>query len=236
MLFQFPLKSAQLCKRYKRFLANVITQENQELTLHCANTGAMTGCAEPGDTVWYSLSDNPKRKYPASWELTQTRDGHFICINTGRAVSIVKEALETNCITELGGYDKIRSEVRYGEENSRIDLLLESSQKPYCYIEVKSVTLYDPIQQKGYFPDAVTLRGQKHLRELTRLRRSGLRAVIFFLIQHTAIDIFSPAGHIDKAYAEFFHQAIEAGVEVLCYKTALSPSGIEVEKRIPFQY
>lgn len=175
MQFSSPLKSATLVKRYKRFLADVVTPEGETLTLHCANTGAMTGCAEPGDTVWYSTSDNPKRKYAHSWELTQTRTGHFICINTLRANELVKEALALGNIAQLQGYDSLRSEVRYGEENSRIDFLLESETKPACYIEVKSVTLLT--DGCGYFPDAVTTRGQKHLRELQSVVEQGLRAV-----------------------------------------------------------
>lgn len=116
MQFSSPLKSATLVKRYKRFLADVVTPEGETLTLHCANTGAMTGCAEPGDTVWYSTSDNPKRKYAHSWELTQTRTGHFICINTLRANELVKEALALGNIAQLQGYDSLRSEVRYGRK------------------------------------------------------------------------------------------------------------------------
>lgn len=93
MEFIPPLQSATLIKRYKRFLADVITPQGEMLTLHCANTGAMTGCATPGDTVWYSTSDNLKRKYPNSWELTQTQHHEMICVNTLRANQLVKERL-----------------------------------------------------------------------------------------------------------------------------------------------
>ncbi|MDN5680136.1 MAG: DNA/RNA nuclease SfsA, partial [Ewingella sp.] len=109
MHFEPPLQPATLIKRYKRFLADVVTPEGQELTLHCANTGAMTGCATPGDTVWYSTSDNPKRKYAHSWELTETQQGHWICVNTLRANQLVREALELGGIPELSAYSKISS-------------------------------------------------------------------------------------------------------------------------------
>nr|MBP9643391.1 DNA/RNA nuclease SfsA [Budvicia sp.] len=125
MRFPMPLQSAILIKRYKRFLADVTTPDGQILTLHCANTGAMTGCAEPGDTVWYSTSSNPKRKYAHSWELTETQAGDFICVNTLQANALVKEAIELGRIPELAGYSRLRGEVRYGEENSRIDFLLQ---------------------------------------------------------------------------------------------------------------
>jgi sugar fermentation stimulation protein A len=141
MIFDPPLQSATLIKRYKRFLADVVTPDGREMTLHCANTGAMTGCATPGDTVWYSTSDNPKRKYAHSWELTETRLGQWICVNTLRANQVVREALETDAIPELSAYSKLTTEVKYGTENSRIDLMLQADNRSDCYIEVKSVTL-----------------------------------------------------------------------------------------------
>lgn len=133
MQFTPPLQSAILIKRYKRFLADVRRPDGQIITLHCANTGAMTGCATPGDTVWYSTSDNPKRKYPSSWELTHTQAGDWICVNTLRANALVHEAIAQRQIGEVSGYTKIRSEVRYGAENSRIDLLLQAEDRPDCY-------------------------------------------------------------------------------------------------------
>lgn len=162
MLFTPPLRSAVLIKRYKRFLADVVTPDGRELTLHCPNTGAMTGCATPGDTVWYSTSDNLKRKYAHTWELTETQQGATICVNTLRANTLAKEAILAGNISELSGYNTLKSEVKYGEENSRIDIMLQAEERQNCYIEVKSVTLAE--QESGYFPDAVTERGQKHLR------------------------------------------------------------------------
>ena len=141
MHFEPALQPATLIKRYKRFLADVITPDGRELTLHCANTGAMTGCATPGDTVWYSTSDNLKRKYAHSWELTETQQHHWICVNTLRANQLVREAITQGRIPELSGYSKLTSEVKYGAENSRIDLMLQAENQPDCYIEVKSGTL-----------------------------------------------------------------------------------------------
>ncbi|WP_455817699.1 DNA/RNA nuclease SfsA [Pseudomonas cerasi] len=222
------LQSAQLIKRYKRFLADIVTPEGETLTIHCANTGAMTGCATPGDTVWYSTSASLTRKYPHSWELTQTQQGHWICVNTLRANGLVREALAANRIPELSGYDKILPEVKYGNENSRIDFLLQADNRSNCYIEVKSVTLLQ--QGKGYFPDAVTERGQKHLRELMQIALSGHRAVLLFTVLHSGIEDVSPARHIDARYAELLAQAQQSGVELLCYKAQLSPEGITLHK------
>lgn len=225
------LQPARLIKRYKRFLADVVTPEGETLTLHCANTGAMTGCATPGDTVWYSTSDNPKRKYAQSWELTETQQNHWICVNTLRANTLLYEALLENRIEELAGYSDVKTEVKYGTENSRVDLLLQAPDRIDCYIEVKSVTLLQ--HECGYFPDAVTLRGQKHLRELQQMVSNGKRAVLFFAVLHSGIQQVSPARHIDLRYAELFIEAQQAGVEILCYGSTLCPDGIRLTHKLP---
>ncbi|HBZ14981.1 DNA/RNA nuclease SfsA [Pantoea sp. NPDC088449] len=221
MQFDPPLRPARLIARYKRFLADVITPEGETLTIHCANTGAMTGCATPGDTVWYSTSTSATRKYPHSWELTETQQGHWICVNTLRANQLVREALTLNTIPELSAYSHCQPEVKYGTEKSRIDFLLQAEGRSNCYIEVKSVTLLH--LGKGYFPDAVTTRGQKHLRELSTIVAEGHRAVLLFAVLHTGIEDVSPARHIDVQYAELLEQAQRCGVEVLAYRAQISP-------------
>ncbi|MGO2342954.1 DNA/RNA nuclease SfsA [Vibrio litoralis] len=245
MIFSPPLQSATLIKRYKRFLADVTLPDGEIKTMHCANTGAMTGCAEPGNQVWYSTSDNPKRKYPNSWELSVTPQGDTICINTAKANALVVEAIEQQKIPELAGYQNLRTEVKYGSENSRIDILLEPHsntvlQPPHanqaCYIEVKSVTLLQDEfgVGRGFFPDAVTTRGQKHLRELMEMAQSGHRSVLFFAVLHSGIEKVSCAHHIDSNYSQLLKQAKEAGVEVICYKAQLSPERIELASPIEF--
>ncbi len=227
----FPaLQPARLIKRYKRFLADVVTPQGDTLTIHCANTGAMTGCATPGDTVWYSTSASTTRKYPHSWELTETQQGDWICVNTLRANTLVREAIDAGTVAELAGYSTLQAEVKYGAERSRIDFLLQAEQRRNCYIEVKSVTLLQ--QGKGYFPDAVTVRGQKHLRELAKIAADGERAVLFFAVLHSGIEDVSPARHIDAQYAELLVQAQQSGVEILCYKAQLSPVGLTLKKSL----
>ena len=247
MKFKKMLNKGTLVKRYKRFLADVTLESGEQITMHCPNTGAMTGCAEPGFTVWYSTSDSKTRKYPNTWELACNHRGEWIGINTGNANHIVKEALEANRIAELSGYRFINSEVKYGHENSRIDLLLSDTprpkaveiaeggtddQKPDCYIEVKSVTLED--NGLGYFPDAVTTRGQKHLRELMSIVEQGQRAVLVFLVQHTGILKVSPAYHIDKRYGELIHEALDSGVEILCFNTHISDAETTLAQKLEF--
>lgn len=233
MKFDPPLQSATLIKRYKRFLADVTLPDGNVITMHCANTGAMTGCAAPQDTVWYSTSDNAKRKYPNSWELTETRSGHWICINTARANQLTTEAILAGRIPELSGYAELKTEVAYGQEKSRIDILLRDDEKPDCYVEVKSVTLLEN-NGHGYFPDAKTLRGQKHLRELSEMAQQGHRAVLFFAVLHSGIETVSAAKHIDADYNQLLIEAQQAGVEVVCYKASLSSAEICMNMRLPF--
>lgn len=233
MKFTPALRSATLIRRYKRFLADISKPDGDPMTLHCANTGAMTGCATPGDTVWYSTSDNPKRKYPSSWELSQTQAGHWICVNTLQANRLAHEAISQGIIAELSGYQQIRSEVPYGKENSRIDLLLQTEGKTDCYVEVKSVTLLAD-KGNGFFPDAVTLRGQKHLRELQQQVAQGHRGVLCFVVLHSGIQHVAPAAHIDPQYAAMLAEAVAQGVEIICYQTTINPTTLVITQPCPF--
>jgi len=227
---KLKLKKATLIKRYKRFLADVILDDETVTTMHVANTGAMKGCAEPDDTVWYSTSDNLKRKYPFSWELTHTKNNHFICVNTLRANQLVEEAIHNGVIKELTGFSSLKAEVKYGSENSKIDFLLTFENKPDTYIEVKSVTLLE--NGKGYFPDAVTTRGQKHLRELIEMVDQGYRAVLCFAVLHTGINSVQAAKHVDAKYAQLLNEAVEKGVEVIAYKADISVNEINLKHLI----
>ncbi|MCP4270855.1 MAG: DNA/RNA nuclease SfsA [Gammaproteobacteria bacterium] len=233
MKFEFPLQNGILIKRYKRFLADIET-DNGIITLHCPNTGSMKGCAEPGSKVWYWDSQNPKRKYPHTWEFLENFQGHLIGINTNRANHLVKEAIVAGLLSNLE-YDTIKSEVSYGKEKSRIDLLLEKGVNK-TWIEVKNVTLLEMDNNngaQGYFPDAVTSRGSKHLRELMAQVEQGDRAVLVFCVQHTGIETVRPATHIDPIYAKTLKQAADAGVEIIAAKTMISEKEIKIIGQLP---
>lgn len=232
-----PLQSATLLKRYKRFLADLELSDGTTFTAHCANTGKMTGCADPGFNALYSTSNNTKRKYPHSLEITQNNLSQLICVNTAIANKVVEEALNNGVIDELIGYQQIQSEVKYGSENSRIDFLLTHNCKANCYVEVKSVTLLSeehPHSGQGYFPDAQTVRGQKHIRELIAMVKQGHRAVLLFAVLHQGITQVSAAAHIDSTYAQLLSDAIEQGVEVLAYKADISASEVTLIKKVAF--
>ncbi|NVJ65579.1 MAG: DNA/RNA nuclease SfsA [Gammaproteobacteria bacterium] len=241
MKFSPPLLEATLIKRYKRFLADVSHPELGEFTVHCPNTGSMKNCWSEGDTVYLLDSKNPKRKYQYTWisshiKALHPQDRHWLCLNTHLANQIVMEGVENGVIKELQDYETIKQEVKYGEENSRIDLLLTADNKPDCYVEIKTVTLLESElgEGQGFFPDAVSTRGQKHLRELMAISQSDHRAVLFFLVQHSGIESVSPAEHIDPKYAQILAEAIDAGVEILAYRTHISPAEIILQDSLPF--
>jgi sugar fermentation stimulation protein A len=233
--FSSDLIPATLIRRYKRFLADVTLAGNDEvITVHTSNTGTMLGCAEPGSRVWLRDSANPARKYRLGWELSTSEGGTLIGVNTHLANQLVREGIKTGVIAELQGYQSLRQEVRYGQERSRIDLLLEHVARPACYIEVKNVTL---VRGEGVaaFPDAVSQRGTKHLRELTNLVQQGYRAVLMFCVQRTDAEVVAPARDIDPAYADTLRTAVKQGVEVLAYQAQVTTSEIILQTRLPFR-
>ena len=223
-----PLIAGLLLKRYKRFLADVRLDDGSVVTVHCPNSGSMKGCAIPGSRVFLSHSANLKRIYPMTWELVKSK-GVWVGINTFLPNRLAKEAIERGVIEELQGYDTIRSEVSYGDR-SRIDLLLEGSRGP-CFVEVKNVTLVE--DGRALFPDAVTTRGQKHLRQLIKVVEKGERGVIFFVIQRSDAKTLSPADDIDPEYGRLLRLALDNGVEALAYQADVTEKEIRLERRLP---
>lgn len=219
-----PLYPAVLLRRYKRFLADVRLPDGSEITIHCPNTGSMKNCVLPESPCWYSVSESKSRKYPQTLEIVTTPGGHWAGINTGRANELVAKALAAGTIKELQGYTSVKREQVYGDEKSRIDFLLADHvlDSRACYLEVKNVTLMEA-EGQGYFPDAVSARGSKHLRELRLMVEQGRRAVLLFCVQHSGIMQVSPADHIDKVYADTLRVVMAAGVEVIAY--GLGPAG-----------
>ncbi len=202
------------------------------VTAHCPNTGSMLGCAEPGSPVWLSRSVNPKRKYPLTWELVEVDAGILVGINTARSNTLVREAVEEGTITELAGYSSIRSEVRFGNERSRVDLFLGGGVRRPCFVEVKNVTAAVS-GGTALFPDAVTARGTKHLRELAGVVADGGRAVLCFSVQRQDAEEVRPADDIDPLYGRTLREALAAGVAAVAYKAQVTPAAIRLRWRIP---
>ena len=232
MLFSPELERGRLLRRYKRFLADIELPTGEQLTIHCPNTGSMLNCMREGGDVWFTRSNDPKRKLPGTWELSETPQGRLACINTGRANALVEEALRAGIITELAGFHTLRREVAYGEERSRVDFYLEYAEGP-AYVEVKSVTLGYPDSAVAAFPDAVTQRGAKHLRELASLARQGVRAVQLYCVNLSGVEAVRSAQEIDDAYAQALRAAVREGVEVLAYGTRVETTGIVIDRPLP---
>lgn len=229
MRFEPPLEEGRLLRRYKRFLADIETAGGEVLTLHCPNTGSMLHCQPPGARVWFNRASGPKRKLPGTWELVETDHGRLACINTARANRLVEEALLAGGIAELAGFTALRREVAYGLENSRADFRLEYPAGP-LYLEVKSVTLGFADTPVAAFPDAVTTRGARHLRELAALAAAGERAVLLYCVLLEGIEAVRPAAEIDAAYALALGEARRQGVQVLAYGARLSPAGVQLDR------
>ncbi|MFO7982027.1 MAG: DNA/RNA nuclease SfsA [Desulfuromonadales bacterium] len=222
-----PLLEARLLRRYQRFLADVELKDGTMVTAHTPNTGSMKQCAVSGHEVLISESDNPARKLKYTLELIRV-NGHWVDTHTHRTNRVVEEGLRKGSIGELGGF-AVRPEYRYG--GSRIDFYLEKETEKVL-VEVKNVTLCcEP--GVACFPDAVTTRGQKHLRELLAARQQGYRAVIFFLVQRGEAESFVPADEIDPEYGRLLRAVAAEGVEVLAYKSVVTSEENRVGVRIP---
>lgn len=231
MKFEPPLQQGRLLRRYKRFLADIETSTGELLTLHCPNTGSMLNCMSEGAAVWFSRSNDLKRKLPGTWEVGETPHGRLALINTARANTLVEEALRAGVISELNGFTGLRREVPYGQERSRVDFCLEYPSGT-AFVEVKSVTLGFADSSVAAFPDARTERGAKHLRELAALARAGVRAVQLYCVNLSGISAVRAAEEIDPQYAAALREARLAGVEVLAYGVDISPDEVRVVRRL----
>ena len=230
MRYPRKLVEGRLIRRYKRFLADIQLKDGV-ITAACPNTGSMMGCCDAGSRVWLSESDSATRKYRHTWEIVEIGKV-MIGINTGLPNALAAEAIGDGTISELEGYSSIRREVAFGEERSRVDLLLEGEGREPCYVEVKNVTA---AASKGValFPDCVSERGTKHLRELVRLKARGLRPVQLYCVQRGDVKEVQPADGIDHEYGRMLRQAIAAGVEVIAYRAKVTATEIRLAERIP---
>lgn len=228
-----PLSSGRLLKRYKRFLADIELDSGEVITAHCPNTGPMTGVCQVGSRVMVSHSTNPKRKLAHTWELIEVHDNAptWVGVNTALPNRVMKSVLDAHLIPELDDYETIRPEVRYGvDQKSRIDFFLSSNPEsshqpsaPSIYVEVKNTTWAK--ETLALFPDTVTTRGQKHIRELISVRPQS-RAVMVYFINRGDCLTFSPGDAADPTYGTLLREAIAQGVEILPCRFDVQPDGI----------
>ncbi|MEM9287996.1 MAG: DNA/RNA nuclease SfsA [Pseudomonadota bacterium] len=229
MEFPEPLIKATLIKRYKRFLADVTLGNGEVVTAHVANSGRMTGVSTPGSPVWLLPNRSKTAKLKYRWELIEA-DDTLVGINTGRPNTLVEEAITNGTIEPLQGYESLRREVKYGV-NSRIDILLEGPGT--CFVEVKNVHMREG--DKATFPDAVTARGLKHLKEMTEMVNAGHRAVMIYCIQRGDCTSFDSDDAVDPAYGAGLRQALKDGVEAYAYTCDVSLTGIRIKEPLPLR-
>ena len=217
------LHRGTLVRRYKRFLADVDLDAGERVTAHCPNTGAMTGCADPGSKVWLSHTDNPKRKLSWTWELVESPEG-FICIHSTLANRVVQQALEVSDIFRFDGFTELKPEVSL-PTGGRVDFRLTGATRS-LWLEVKAVSWLAG-SGLGLFPDSVSTRARKHVRELMEVMAGGDRAALVFCVFHTGIERVAPAVQVDPVYAELLGDAQQQGLEMLGLAVDISPSGLQ---------
>jgi len=226
-IYPYPtLYPGTLIQRYKRFFADIELDSGETITAHCPNTGPMTGIYIPGNQVQVSLSNSPTRKLPYTWELIEVHDLQptWVGVNTALPNRVIKAALEARLFPELGEYQQIQGEVPYGvDKKSRIDFLLTGDKMRSLYVEVKNTTWTDG--QLALFPDCVTTRGQKHLRELTALLPQA-RSVMLYLINRGDCTQFASGDRADPVYGKLLREAIALGLEVLPCRFDVTPEGL----------
>lgn len=227
MKFKTPLISAIFIKRYKRFLADFQIQE-RIVVAHTANTGSMKNCLGENWPALLSFHDSPTRKLAYSFEMI-FNGKTWIGINTSLTNRLAMEAIRNGTIKELQGYTDLKPEAKIGQ--SRIDILLSNGGNDQCYVEVKNVTLIDELDH-CLFPDSVTERGQKHLRELLDLKQKGIRAVMLFIVQREDCSFFKIENSIDPVYCQLLKEVMSQGVEVLVYQCKLTSEEILVHKKL----
>jgi len=229
MEFQETLIHGKLLKRYKRFLADIELDNGEVITAHCTNSGSMKSCIEIGAEVYLSPTSNPLRKTKFTWEMIKI-DGQWVGINTNNPNKLAFEAISMHEIPEISGYDQVTREVKW--EDSRFDVMARNETET-CFIEVKNVSMKEG--NFALFPDAITTRGKKHLETLMRVKKTGMRAIMLYIVQRCDVDAFSTAKEIDPEYAKTLKKAFENGVEIFVLQVKVTPTSISINKRIPFE-
>ncbi len=230
MKFSKKLVHGTLIKRYKRFLADVALDDGSVVTAHCTNPGTMKSCLEEGAEVFLTPVNDPKRKTRFTWEMIKIGEG-WVGINTANPNLLAYEAVLNGEIEELSGYTNVRREVKFGD--SRFDVFAENDHEK-CFVEVKNVSLKEG--RFALFPDAVTTRGQKHLKTLMEVKAAGMRAVMLYIIQRSDVEVFAPAANIDPDYAVALRKAMKYGVEVIPVQALVTPTEIRLIKKLPLGF
>ena len=230
MKFKVRLLQGLLIRRYKRFFVD-IKYQNKTITAHCPNSGSMKGLLDVNNKVWFSKSDNPKRKLKYTIQMIEINK-KLVGINTHLSNKIVLESLKEKKIKNLTKFNNIKTEVKYSDK-TRFDFFISNNKKK-CFLEVKNVTLSRE-NSIAEFPDAITSRGTKHLNELVDAKKKGYESYILYLIQREDCKFFKIAKDLDEEYKNTFDAAIKNGVKILCYDCKLNHEEIKINKQIYYE-
>mgnify|MGYP000157954142 CR=1 FL=1 len=230
MKFKNKLLQGSLIKRYKRFFID-IKFNNKTITAHCPNSGSMMGLLETGNRVWFSESNDKKRKLKYTLQIIEVNK-KLVGINTHLTNKIIMESLQRKKIEALKKYPEIKSEVKFSEK-TRFDFLISNNAKK-CFLEIKNVTLVRK-NTIAEFPDSVTSRGTKHLKELINAKKKGYESYILYLIQRDDCKSFQIAKDLDREYKNTFDIALKNGVKVLCYDCKLNDEEIIINNQINYE-
>ena len=230
MKFKERLSQGTLVKRYKRFFVD-IKYKNETITCHCPNSGSMMGLLNKGNKVWFSRAHNPNRKLKYTLELIEVNK-LLVGVNTMLTNKIILESLKQKKIKKLNKFFDIKTEVKFSNK-TRFDFLISNNIKK-CFLEVKNVTL---VRKNGIaeFPDSVTSRGKKHLKELIIANKKGYQSYMIYIVQREDCKLFKIAEDIDKEYKTTLDEAAKDGVNILCYDCKLSSEEIRINNQINYE-
>jgi sugar fermentation stimulation protein A len=230
MRYPSPLVEGVLLARRKRFLADVLLDDGRTVLAHCVNSGSMRGVVREGQRVRISLAANLARKIAWTWEQALVGDT-WVGVNTSVPNPVVEEALRAGTVAAAGGRLEVRREVRFGRENSRVDFLLTGAGLPSLALEVKNVSMAEG--RRALFPDSVTERGRKHLRELAAEVRAGRAGTVLFFVHRPDCDVLAPADAIDPAYGRALRWAARQGVGIVAHRAVFDAESVTLGEAIP---
>jgi sugar fermentation stimulation protein A len=216
-------------RRPNRYLAWVRVQE-QSVAVHVPDPGRMQELLVPNRRVWVSPAVPSETRSTKFTLAIVELDNILVSINTLVPNQLVHRALVARALAPFESYSDVRTEVTHGR--SRFDFVL-SGTSGQCIVEVKSVGWVQ--NRVGLFPDAVSARATRHVKELTELRREGARTAIVFVAQRRDVDAIQPARDVDPAFATALKTARSLGVEVYGYRCDVSLSGIGLEQSVPIE-
>jgi sugar fermentation stimulation protein A len=227
-----PLEEARFVQRPNRFLLHVrLDVTGETVAAHMADPGRLRELLLPEKRIWVRRATNPNRKTRWTAALVESPSGeHLVSLDTVLPNRLIGAALQSRSMDEFQGWVLERAEVTMG--GSRLDFLLTGAEDRKLVLEVKSVTLVE--DGVAYFPDAVTARGARHVRELAGIAgKPGWEAAVLFVLQRSDAKKIRAARGIDPGFASALEEAAAAGVRVLGRRCRVYKDRMVLGPRVP---